>query len=202
MGHDFEINGEYRLMDNTELVYILTKNEEMACKAKESDLFYGDGYDMNAILQNMTPARKKIVMAGIELYKRCSTMKSEKPQIRNSKNIADLMQPIMGDCRNEEAWAIFLNQSARVIRKLRVASGGYASTIVDIRVILKEALLCEATSLILCHNHPSGNHRPSSDDDRLTQSLFKAAKTMDIRMLDHVVICSDSYYSYADEGRL
>ena len=198
----FEINSEFRLMESTDLVYILTNNERKISKVKEEELFYGESYDLDAVLESMTPSRKKLVMAGIELYKRCSSQKGQRTQIRCSTDIYDLMQPIMGDCLNEEAWVLYLNQSARVIRKQRVSSGGIASTVVDTRVILKGALMCDATSLILCHNHPSGNHRPSGEDDRLTKTLFEASKTMNIKMLDHLVICRDSYYSYADEGRL
>ena len=80
--------------------------------------------------------------------------------------------------------------------------GGLASTQVDVRCILREALLKRATSMILCHNHPSGNIRPSQDDDRLTHALLEAARTMNIRLLDHVVVSDGDYYSYGDEGRL
>ena len=202
MNKDFEINGEYRVMDNAELVYILTNSENLVNKVKENEIKYGENCDINAILDKMTPARKKVAMAGIELYKRCVSNKGQRPQIRCSTDIYDLMQPIMGDNRTEEGWAIFVNQASRVIRKVRISSGGFASTIVDVRVVLKEALLCEAACMMLCHNHPSGNNRPSMEDDKLTQRLKEAAQTINIKLLDHVIICSDSYYSYADEGRL
>ena len=104
--------------------------------------------------------------------------------------------------QHEECWAIYLNQASRVIRKQRISTGGLASTQVDVRVVLREALKNNATSVILVHNHPSGNIRPSSDDDRLTQAMFQAAKTLQIRMLDHVIFSDDNYYSYADEGRI
>ena len=112
------------------------------------------------------------------------------------------MQPIMGDNRTEEGWAIFVNQASRVVKKVRVSSGGFASTIIDVRVILKEAILCEAACMMLCHNHPSGNNKPSIEDDKMTKRLKEAAEAVNIRLLDHVIICSDSYYSYADECRL
>ncbi len=202
MNREFEINGEYRVMDNAELVYILTNNEHLGNKVKENEIKYGENCDINAILDKMTPARKKVAMAGIELYKRCAAKKGQRPQIRCSTDIYDLMQPIMGDNRTEEGWAIFVNQASRVVRKVRISSGGFSSTVVDVRVILKEALLCEAACMMLCHNHPSGNHRPSMEDDKLTQRLKEAAQAINIKLLDHVIICSDSYYSYADEGRL
>ena len=85
---------------------------------------------------------------------------------------------------------------------MKISQGGWASTQVDIRCILREALLKRATSLVLTHNHPSGNVQPSVDDDRLTQTLFQSAKVMNIRLLDHVIVSDGKYYSYADEGRL
>ena len=202
MKNGFEINGEYRVMDNAELVYILTNSENLVNQVKENQIKYGENCDINAILDKMTPARKKVAMAGIELYKRCAAQKSQRPQIRCSTDIYDLMQPIMGDNRTEEGWIIFVNQASRVIRKVRISSGGLSSTIVDVRVVLKEALLCDAACMMLCHNHPSGSRHPSMEDDKLTERLRDAAKAINIKLLDHVIICSDSYYSYADEGRL
>ena len=112
------------------------------------------------------------------------------------------MQPVLGDNKTEECWAILMNSSARVIKRIRISSGGLNTCLIDIRVLLKEAILCEATSFILSHNHPSGKTKPSTEDDKLTESAATAAKTLNIRMLDHVIICNDSYYSYADEGRI
>lgn len=201
MNTDFEINGEYRVMENAELVYILTNSEHLVNTVKEKELAYGENCDLNDILQQMTPARKKVAMAGIELYKRYASQKGQRPQIRCSTDIFDLMQPIMGDNRTEESWAIFVNQASRVIKKVRISSGGLASTIVDVRVVLKEALLCEAACIMLCHNHPSGNNRPSMEDDKLTKKLKEAAEAINVKLIDHVIICSNSYYSYADEGR-
>ena len=202
MDTDFEINGDYRVMDNADLVNILTNNERVVDKVKENEIKYGDFCDINDILNKMTPVRKKVAMASIELYKRCAAKKAQRPQKRCSTDIYDLMRPIMGDNRTEEGWAIFVNQASRVIRKIRISSGGISSTIVDVRVVLKEALLCEAACMMLCHNHPSGSNRPSKEDDRLTQRLKDTAEAINIKLLDHVIVCSDSYYSYADEGRM
>lgn len=108
----------------------------------------------------------------------------------------------MADLKVEECWVIFLNQGARIIRKQRISVGELASTQADVRVILREALAYNATSVILCHNHPSGNIRPSQDDDRLTHSLQEAGRIMNIRLLDHVIVTDGNHYSYGDEGRL
>ena len=112
------------------------------------------------------------------------------------------MQPIMVNQEVEELWAIYMNMSSRIVKMKRISVGGIAQTLVDIRILLKEALLCNAVAMTICHNHPSGNVRPSSADDQLTEKISKACKTMDIRFLDHLIIADDTYYSYADEGRL
>lgn len=202
MRKGFEVNGDYRLMDSSELVYILTNNAVMVNKVQEKEVGYGEECSFDEVLAKMTPGKRTLVMAGVELYKRCTSSKNQRPIIKCSTDIFDYMQPIMGDNKTEECWAIFLNQSSRVIKRIRISAGGYAACPVDLRVLLKEALLCEATSFILSHNHPSGNCRPSAEDDKLTQTAVMAAKTLNIRMLDHLIVCNDKYYSYADEGRL
>lgn len=149
------------------------------------------------------PAKAVTILAASELGKR---RKEETPvertQVRCSEDIYAYFHPLMCDLGVEECWVLLLNQASKVIDGIRISTGGLASTQVDVRCILREALLRRATSLVLCHNHPSGNVRPSQDDDRLTQALFQAAKVMNIRMLDHVVVTDGSYYSYADEGRI
>lgn len=148
-------------------------------------------------------AKAVTILAASELGKR---RKEEEPrerqQIRNSEHIYKYFYPLMCDLSTEECWVMLLNQAAKIIQAVKISSGGLASTQVDIRCILREALLKRATSIILCHNHPSGNIHPSGDDDRLTQSLYQAAKVMNIRMLDHVIVTDGAYYSYADEGRI
>ena len=102
----------------------------------------------------------------------------------------------------EEAWAVLANQSFRLIKVLRLSHGGISETAVDVRVALREALLCNATVMALCHNHPSGNCHPSRDDDRITDLMRKACETMRIRLVDHVIVTDGAYYSYREEGKL
>lgn len=148
-------------------------------------------------------AKAVTILAASELGKRRKAEEpGERKQIRCSQDIYSLCHPFMCDLPVEECWALLLNQASRVIDRVRIGQGGLASTVVDVRCVLREALLKRASSLVLCHNHPSGNIAPSREDDRLTQSLFQAAQTMNIRMLDHVIISDGAYYSYADEGRL
>lgn len=198
----FEVNGDYRLMDSAELVYILTNSAVMVNRVQEKEIAYGENCNFEEVLAKMTPGKRNLVMAGVELYKRCNSKKNEKQQIKCSTDIYDIMHPYLCDNKTEECWAIFLNQSSRVTRKIRVSAGGYAMCPVDVRVILKEAILCEAVALIICHNHPSGNHMPGSEDDKLTTALRSASNALNINMIDHVIIVNDTYYSYADEGRI
>ena len=180
MRKGFEVNGDYRLMDSSELVYILTNSAVMVNKVQEKEVVYGEECSFEDVLAKMTPGKRNLVMAGVELYKRCNSNKNQRPVIRQSTDIYDYMQPVLGDNKTEECWAILMNSSARVIKRIRISSGGLNTCLIDIRVLLKEAILC----------------------DKLTQSAATAAKTLNIRMLDHVIICNDSYYSYADEGRI
>ena len=149
------------------------------------------------------PAKAITILAASELGKRRKDEGlSERLRVRCSQDIFLYFHPLMCDLPVEECWVMLLNQASRLIDALRISQGGLASTQVDVRCILREALLKRATALVLCHNHPSGNTRPSADDDRLTQALSQAAKVMNIRMLDHLIVSDGGYYSYADEGRL
>lgn len=149
------------------------------------------------------PAKAITIISALELGKRRKDEKTEdRKQMRCSEDIYKYFHPIMCDLPIEECWVMLLNQASKVIDVIKISQGGLASTQVDVRCVLREALLKRATSIILSHNHPSGNIRPSTDDDRLTQALFQAAKVMNIRMLDHVIISDGKYYSYADEGRI
>ena len=95
-----------------------------------------------------------------------------------------------------------LNNMNRVIDSVKVGSGGYTGTMVDIRYVLREAIMKRATGLILCHNHPSGSLKPSKEDDKLTQSIASACLIMNIRFLDHIIFTDRRFFSYKDEGRL
>ena len=149
------------------------------------------------------PAKSVTILAASELGRRRKEEPvSDRIQIRSSEDAYNFFYPKMCDLAVEECWVLFLNQASKLICASRISQGGLASTQVDVRCILREALLKRATSMILSHNHPSGNIRPSADDDRLTTALSQGGKTMNIRLLDHVIVTDGCYYSYADEGRL
>lgn len=197
----FEMCGECRHLSDAEVVYQIT-NSEKTSKEVEKMLLQSDNVTIEEICQTLTPARRAMAMAVIELYKRMQSRKADSKHIKNSNDIYNVMHRYLQGLDHEECWVIFLNQSNRIIRKQRISVGGLACTQVDIRLILREALKVSATSLILVHNHPSGNVRPSSDDDRLTMALQQASKTLNIKMLDHVIYADYNNYSYADDGRL
>lgn len=148
------------------------------------------------------PAKAITILAASEIGRRRLEEPLERKQIRCSKDIYDVFYPLMCDLPVEECWVLLLNQSSKIIDRICISRGGLASTQVDVRCILREALLKRAVSMVLCHNHPSGNTSPSRDDDRLTEALRRAAEVMNIRLLDHLVITDGGYYSYCDEGRI
>lgn len=151
------------------------------------------------------PAKALTIAAACELGRRRKEEgddKEERPKVTSSRDAYDYIYPLLCDLPVEECWAIWLNQAGRIIGRMRVGRGGMTATVVDVRCLLREALLQQATAFILVHNHPSGNIRPGAEDDRLTKRLKESAALMDIRMLDHLVFTEKAFYSYADEGRL
>jgi len=151
----------------------------------------------------MGPAKAITILAACELGKRRQLEKAEEREdLGSATAIYNHMHPIMQDLDVEEAWVLLMNRNFKLIKRLRISHGGLSETAVDVRIIIKEALLNNATIIALCHNHPSNNPRPSTDDDRLTQKLKAAADIMRIHMADHVIITDGRYYSYSEEGRM
>ncbi len=167
-----------------------------------SKLAKADFRDLNEINGVGTYTISKI-MAAIELGKRrqLATMGLH-PNISSPTAIYNYMRPIMQDLTVEEAHVMLLNQNYKLIKEMRVSQGGLTEVSVDVRMIIKEAVLNNATVLAFCHNHISGNIHPSKYDDTLTQNLKKACDLMRISLLDHVIVTEHQYYSYAERGRL
>ena len=153
-----------------------------------------------AAFKGMGPAKSLTIMAALELGKRRKWQRSERTTIHSSADIYDIFHPLLCDLPTEEFWILLLNQASKVIDKIRISRGGIDQTSADVRTILREALLARATQLVLIHNHPSGNTRPSTDDRRLTEMVQQAARTMNIRLTDHLIVTDGSYYSFHDEG--
>ena len=148
------------------------------------------------------PAKAVTILAACELGRRRAVEQPERKQICSAAQAYDYFYPFMRDLSVEESHVLLLNQSSVVIDAVRIGIGGLTETVVDVRLILREALLKRATALILCHNHPSGSLKPSGHDDRLTRQLQEAARLLNIRVVDHLIFTDRGYYSYADEGRL
>ena len=147
------------------------------------------------------PAKAITIMAACELGKRRQMKSPEKrPELSTATRIYNHMHPVMQDLDVEEFWILLMNQDHRLIKKMRIAHGGISEVSVDVRIIIREAVLCNATILAVCHNHPSGNLRPSPQDNQLTQSIRNACQVMRIHFMDHVIITDGHYYSYHEEG--
>jgi len=146
-------------------------------------------------------AKAITILAACELGKR-RQMESpeERPDVGTATLIYNHMHPMLQDLDVEEFWLLLMNQNHRLIKKQRIGRGGFSEVSVDVRLIIKEAILASATILAVCHNHPSGSLRPSQMDNDLTQSLVRACQLMRIRFLDHVIITDGAYYSYHEEG--
>lgn len=123
-------------------------------------------------------------------------------QFRTGADVLKYMTPLIQDLTHEESWVMLLNNNARLIHLVRLSTGGLTETAVDVRLLLKNALLHDATSFILVHNHPSGNLRPSRHDEELTTRANKAAMTLNIRMIDHIIVTEGDYYSFAENGKI
>ena len=141
------------------------------------------------------------IAAAMELGRRrqLSDIK-KKPKITSSKNAFDIVAPLLIDLPYEEFWLILLNRSNLVIAKEKISTGGVSGTVVDAKLIFSKALDHLASSVILMHNHPSGNLKPSQADIDITKKLKRAGETLDIAVLDHLIVAEGGYFSFADEG--
>ena len=149
------------------------------------------------------PAKAITILAACELGKRRQMeAPEERPDLGTATKIYNHMRPVLQDCDVEEFWLLLMNQNFRLIKQVRISHGGITETAVDIRIIMREAVLANATIIAVCHNHPSGNLRPSQHDNDLTAQLQQACKLMRIHFMDHVILTDGNYFSYHETGRL
>lgn len=145
-------------------------------------------------------AKAITITAALELGRRRRLEESlDLEKITSSRSVYDIMQPLLGELPHEEFWILYLNNSNKVIRKNQLSKGGITGTLVDVRLVLKTALEFGATALVLCHNHPSGTLNPSQADKDITQKLKSAAESLDIKVLDHLIVTEKTYFSFADQ---
>jgi len=154
-------------------------------------------------LKGIGNARAVTIVAALELGRRRKLAEvSENTQIRSSSDVFNIFQPLMEDLPHEEFWILFLNRANKIINRMKISQGGVSGTVTDVRIILKKAIETLASGLVICHNHPSGNNSPSDSDIKITQKIKEAGALMDIQLLDHIIVCGNEYYSFADNGMI
>ena len=148
-------------------------------------------------------AKAMALLTAFEIGRRIRAEKvEEKPIIKSSLDVVNLMQNKIAYLDHEELWVIYLNQSSRILGVAQINKGGIASTEVDVRIVLQQAVVKKSTQIILCHNHPSGSIRPSKADIQLTEKTRKAANLLDVMLVDHIIIHRERYFSFVEEGML
>ena len=148
-------------------------------------------------------AKAITIVSAMELGRRKSVAEPlRREDVRSSEEAFRIFYPILCDIPHEELWIALMNRAGKVVEKAKISQGGAGETSADVRFIMKAAINTTCHGIILCHNHPSGNLKPSAQDDELTTRLNKAAQLMNMQLLDHIIISDKYYYSYADEGRL
>jgi DNA repair protein RadC len=151
-------------------------------------------------INGIGPAKAITLMAAIELGGRRKKAETNDSFIRKSKDAYDFFGPMLQDKDYEEFWILMLNNNNKILRPYRVSEGGISQTVADPKRIYKAAIENNASQLVLCHNHPSGNLQPSPADRSLTNKLIAAGKNLDIKVIDHIIVTDGGYYSFADEG--
>jgi len=206
------LNGKHNLTD-AELIAIIigSGNKELTAVGLAQQILQAHTNDLNNLgkasiadlmkFKGIGEAKAISIVATMELGRRRQmTAIKERPQINGSRSAYNIIAPVLMDLPHEEFWIILMNRANKVLKKERVSVGGTSVTVVDAKILFRKAIEGHATSLILCHNHPSGQLRPSQADLNLTQSLKAAGKTLDINIMDHLIIADGGYYSFADEG--
>ncbi len=154
-------------------------------------------------LKGIGQAKAISIVAALELGRRRKLSEVlERPRITSSKDVYELLFPLLSDLPHEEFWILLLNRSNKIIDRIKISQGGTAGTVIDVKMILRNAIDKLASSVIICHNHPSGNTEPSKADIEITGRISEAAKIMDIKLLDHIIIAENLYFSFLDEGML
>ncbi len=200
-------------LDNSELLSILlrtgSRNETAVDLAKKIlatynnslGRLYGASFENLCSIDGIGAAKAATILAALELAVRIQNEpEAIIQQITSSKDAAGIIQPHLQNLDHEECWVIYLNRSNRLISKERISIGGVSSTIIDIKLVIKKAIEKLASSIIIAHNHPSGNPQPGEQDKIQTKRLKDAATLVDISLLDHIIIAGNKYYSFSDES--
>ncbi len=202
-------------LSDAELIAILlgSGTKELTAVELAQKILHHAGNDLNKLgklsikelmqHKGIGEAKAITIAAALELGRRRKESDSkQKTFIKSSKDAYEFIAPYLSDLHHEEFWTIYLSRNNSIIHHAKIGQGGISATIADIRIILKTAIEHLASGIIICHNHPSGNNRPSDSDITLTNKIKEAAKLMDINLLDHIIFTDKSYYSFADEAKL
>ncbi|MBS1581981.1 MAG: DNA repair protein RadC [Bacteroidetes bacterium] len=204
-----------KALSDAELVAILIRSGTPQDTALELAqlILHQAGNDLNRLgrvsaaelmkLRGMGEAKALSIVAALELgMRRRDSGVEARPRISTSTHVHELMRPVLADLHHEEFWLVLLDRGMRLLGKHRVSQGGMHGTVADPKLIFREALERRASCLVLCHNHPSGQLRPSEEDRQLTHKLAAGGRLLDILVQDHVIITNAGYYSFADNGQL
>lgn len=203
-------------LSNAELLAILissgTQTESALDLAKKILLNYSnDLYKLGCVtpkelskqVKGIGNAKAVTILAALELGRRRRVvLPKDLESFSNSISVAEEFYPFVSDITHEEFWILLLNKANKKIGAYKISSGGVSSTIVDSRIVLRYAIENLASNIVLVHNHPSGNLTPSKDDIELTKKIITACKTLDIKVLDHIIIGRNKFFSFSDEGLL
>ena len=202
-------------LSNAELIAILIGSGNNEMSAVELSRVILDSVGNNLItLSDLTlddlmrhkgigEAKAITIMAALELGKRRRAAEANLPtEVQGSKSAYERFLPYINDSAQEQFVVMYLNQGNRLLKMECVSNGGITHAIADPKIIFKIAINCNATAIILCHNHPSGNPRPSEDDRQLTKKFIAAGKLLDINVIDHIIIGNECYYSFLDHGEM
>lgn len=208
------LKGKHTLTDSELLaIIIVSGNKRQTAVELAKSILSSFGNDLGGLARMGIPELMKFkgigeakavgIVAALELGRRRRENEGmNKEKIESSKDAFEIFQPLLCDLKHEEFWVILLNRANKIIKKQQISKGGISGTVVDPKIIFKFALDYMASSVILCHNHPSGNNQPSEADTKLTKKIKEAGNLLDIMVLDHLIIADQCFYSFADEGKL
>ncbi|MBO0321703.1 DNA repair protein RadC [Muricauda sp. CAU 1633] len=203
------------VLSDAELIAILigSGNKDESAVELSKRILASVGHNLNELgkltvnqlkkFKGIGEAKAVTIAAALEMGRRRRGEEAQKvTKVSASKDVFELMYPLMGELQHEEFWIVYLNNSNKVIHKSQLSKGGITGTLVDVRLVLKQALDLGAVGIILAHNHPSGTLKPSAADKQITDKLKKASEALDIKILDHLILAQHHYFSFADQGIL
>lgn len=209
------LNSGSASLSEAELIAILLRSgtREMTALDLARNVLSGHQNDLSILsrvsvkdlskFKGLGPVKAITILAALELGKRRrEAIQKDKPSVTCSNDAVELIRPHLADLNHEEFWILLLNRANKVTDKKMISKGGVSGTVVDPKIIFRYALEGRASAIVLSHNHPSGNLKPSDSDIQLTKKLKDAGKSLEISVLDHIIIAGESYYSFADEGML